>query len=65
MKVYAFVYDYQGYEENVVGIFSSLEEIKEYSKCSFNVRKYLDDNEYSLVEWELNTNKKRELKIRL
>ena len=65
MKVYAFVYDYQGYEENVVGIFSSLEEIKERSKYTFNIRKYLDNNEYALVEWELNTNKKRELKVRL
>ena len=65
MKVYAFVYDYQGYEENVVGIFSSLEEIKEYSKCTYSVRKYLDNNEYSLVEWELGTNKKREIKVRL
>ena len=38
MKVYAFVYDYQGYEENVVGIFSSLEEIKERSKYTFNIK---------------------------
>ena len=72
MKVYAIIFDYQDYEENVVGIFSTYEKAKEYLIEEFNtckytndIRKYLDDNEYSIVEWELDTNKKRKVKIRL
>lgn len=72
MKVYALVYDYQGYEENVVGIFSTHEKVKEYLiqefiECKYtnDIKKYLNDSEYSLVEWELDTNKKRKVKIPL
>ena len=72
MKVYALVFDYQGYEESVVGIFSTREKvkkylIKEFNECKYtnDIKKYLNDSEYSLVEWELDTNKQKELKISL
>ena len=72
MKVYALVYDYQGYEESVACIFSTREKVKEYLIKEFNeckytndIKKYLNDSEYSLVEWELDTNEQKELKIRL
>ena len=72
MKVYALVFDYQGYEELVVGMFSTREKVKEYLiqdfiECKYtnNIKEYLNDSEYSLVEWELDTNKKRKVKIPL
>lgn len=72
MKVYVLVFDYLGYEEQVVGIFSTHEKAEKYITEEFNIckytndiRKYLDDSEYSIVEWELDTNKKRKVKIRL
>ena len=72
MKVYAIIFDYQGYEESVIGIFSTYEKVKEYLIKEFNeykytddIKKYLNDSEYSLIEWELDTNEKKELKIRL
>lgn len=72
MKVYAIIFDYQGYEENVVGIFSTYEKAKEYLIKEFNecrytndIRKYLNDSEYSFIEREIDTNKKRKVKIRL
>ena len=72
MKVYALVYDYQGYEEEVVGIFSTHEKAEKYIAEEFNeckytndIREYLDDSGYSIVEWELDTNEKRKVKIRL
>lgn len=70
MKVYAIIFDYQGYEENVVGIFSTYEKAKEYLTKEFNnckytndIKKYLEDSDYSFIEWEINTNKKRKVKI--
>ena len=72
MKVYAIIYDYQDYEEWVVGIFSTHEKAEEYLIEDFNknkytddIKKYLNDSDYSLVEWELDTNEKKELKIQL
>ena len=72
MKVYALVFDYLGYEEQVVGIFSTHEKAETYIAEEFNtckytndIRKSLDDSEYSIVEWELATNKQRKVKIRL
>lgn len=72
MKVYALVFDYQGYEESVIGIFSTREKvekylIEEFNECKYtnDIKKYLNDSEYSLVEWELDTNKKRKVKIHL
>ena len=72
MKVYAIVFDYQGYEETVIGIFSTCEKVKEYfmeefNKCKYtnDIKKYLKDTEYSFIEWEVNTNKKRKIKISL
>lgn len=72
MKVYAIIFDYQDYEEWVVGIFSTHEKAKEYLIEDFNknkytddIKKYLNDSDYSLVEWELDTNEKKELKIQL
>ena len=72
MKVYALVFDYRGYEELVVGIFSTREKaekyiIEEFNECKYtnDIKKYLDDSEYSLVEWELDTNKQRKIKIHL
>ena len=72
MKVYALVFDYQGYEESVVGIFSTREKAEKYITEDFNECKYtndiredLDDSEYSIIEWVLDTNKKRKVKIRL
>ena len=72
MKVYALVFDYEGYEEQVAGIFSTREKaekyiIEEFKTCKYtnDIRKYLDDSEYSIVEWELDTFKKRKVKIRL
>ncbi|MDY4729544.1 MAG: hypothetical protein SPC26_05395 [Lactobacillus amylovorus] len=72
MKVYVLVFDYLGYEEQVVGIFSTQEKAEKYITEEFNtckytndIKKYLDDSEYSLVERELDTNKKQKLKIRL
>ena len=69
MKVYALVFDYRGYEELVLGIFSTYEEAKEYLVEEFNSCKYADDikeyfrdSDYSLVESELNTNKQRKIK---
>lgn len=70
MKVYAIIFDYQGYEEDVVGIFSTYEKAKEYLIEEFNenkytddIKKYLNDSDYSFIEWEINTNKKRKVKI--
>ena len=72
MKVYAIIFDYQGYEESVIGIFSTYEKAKEYLIEEFNnckytndIKVYLKDSEYSFIEWEVNTNKKRKVKIRL
>ena len=72
MKVYAIIFDYKGYEEDVVGIFSTYEKAKEYLIEEFNenkytddIKKYLNDSDYSFIEWEINTNKKRKVKIRL
>ena len=72
MKVYALVFDYQGYEEWVVSIFSTREKvekyiIEEFNKCKYtnDIREYLDDSEYSIIEWEIDTNKKIKVKIRL
>ena len=72
MKVYALVFDYQGYEESVVGIFSTREKVQEYLiqefiECKYtnDIKQYLNDSEYSLVEWEFDTNKKRKVKIPL
>ena len=72
MKVYAIIFDYQGYEESVIGIFSTYEKVKEYlieefNECKYtnDIKKYLNDSEYSFIEWELDTNKKRKVKIRL
>ena len=72
MKVYAIIYDYQDYEEWVVGIFSTHEKAEKYiteefKTCKYtnDIKKYLDNSEYSIVEWELDTNKKRKVKIRL
>ena len=71
MKVYALVYDYQGYEESVIGIFSTREKVDEYVLDEYKNLKYtdkkmfLDDSDYTLVEWELDTNEQRKLKIRL
>ena len=71
MKVYALVYDYQGYEESVLGIFSTREKVDEYVLDEYKNLKYtdkkmfLDDSDYTLVEWELDTNEQRKLKIRL
>ena len=72
MKVYAIIFDYQGYEELVVGIFSTYEKVKEYLIEDFNnckytneIKKYLKDSEYSIVEWELDTKKKKKVKIHL
>ena len=72
MKVYAIIFDYRGYEEKVVGIFSTYEKAKEYLIEDFNRYKYTDDikeyfkdSDYSLVEWELDTNKQKKLKTRL
>ena len=72
MKVYALVFDYQSYEESVVGIFSTREKVEKYITEEFNeckytndISEYLDDSEYSIIEWVLDTNKKRKVKIRL
>ena len=72
MKVYAIIFDYQGYEESVIGIFSTCEKAKEYlieefNECKYtnDIKKYLDDSEYSIIEWEIDTNKQRKIKIRL
>ena len=71
MKVYAIIYDYQDYEEWVVGIFSTHEKaeefiLKRYKETGYtNKELFLDDSEYSLVEWELDTNEQKELKIQL
>ena len=71
MKVYAIIYDYQDYEEWVVGIFSTYEKaeefiLKRYKETGYtNKELFLDDSEYSLVEWELDTNEQKELKIQL
>lgn len=72
MKVYAIIFDYKGYEENVVGIFSNYEKaeeylIEEFNNCKYtdDIRKYLRDSDYSFIEWEIDTNKKRKVKIRL
>ena len=72
MKVYALIFDYRGYEEKVVGIFSTYEKAKEYLVEDFNrykytddIKEYFQDSDYSLVEWELDTNKQKKLKTRL
>ena len=72
MKVYAIIFDYKGYEENVIGIFSTYEKaeeylIEEFNNCKYtdDIRKYLRDSDYSFIEWEIDTNKKRKVKIRL
>ena len=72
MKVYAIIFDYQGYEESVIGIFSTCEKaeeylIEEFNECKYtnDIKKYLNDSEYSFIEWEIDTNKKRKVKVRL
>ena len=72
MKVYALAYDYSGYEEEVVGIFSTREKaekyiIEDFNECKYtnDIREYLDDSGCSIVEWELDTDEKRKVKIRL
>ena len=72
MKVYAIIFDYQGYEESVIGIFSTYEKaeqylIEEFNNCKYtnDIKKYLKDSEYSFIEWEVNTNNKRKVKIHL
>lgn len=72
MKVYAIIFDYRGYEESIIGIFSTYEKAKEYLVEEFNsckytndIKKYLEDSDYSFVEWELDINKQKKLKIRL
>ena len=72
MKVNAIIFDYQRYEESVIGIFSTDEKAKEYlieefNECKYtnDIKKYLNDSEYSFIEWELDTNKKRKVKIGL
>ena len=71
MKVYAIIFDYQGYEESVIGIFSTYEKVKEYlikDLTTFHYtdfREYLNDSEYSFIEWELDTTKQRKVKVRL
>ena len=72
MKVYALVYDYSGYEEEVVGIFSTREKaekyiIEDFNECKYtnDIREYLDDSGCSIVEWELDTDEKRKVEIRL
>ena len=72
MKVYALVYDYQGYEELIVGVFSTRKKAEKYITEEFNeckytndIKEYLNDSEYSIVEWELDTNKQRKIKIHL
>ena len=72
MKVYALVYDYSGCEEEVVGIFSTREKaekyiIEDFNECKYtnDIREYLDDSGCSIVEWELDTNKQRKIKIHL
>ena len=69
MKVYAIIFDYQGYEETVVGIFSTCEKakkylIEEFNNCKYtnDIKKYFKDSDYSLIEWELDTNKKKKNK---
>ena len=70
MKVYAIISDYQGYDEDVVGIFSTYEKAKEYLIKDLtifhytDIKKYLRDINYSFIEWEIDTNKKRKAKIR-
>ena len=72
MKVYALVFDYQGYEEVVVGMFSTREKAEKYiteefNECKYtnNIKEYLDDSEYSIIEWDLDTHKQRKIKIHL
>lgn len=72
MKIYAIIFDYQGYEESVIGAFSTCEKakgylIKEFNECKYtnDIKKYLDDSEYSFIEWELDTNKQRRVEIHL
>lgn len=71
MKFYAIIFDYQGYEESVIGVFSTYEKAKQYLIEEFNECKYtdkkmfLDDSDYTLVEWELDTNKQRRVEIHL
>lgn len=72
MKVYALVYDYLGYEEEFAGIFSTQEKaekyiIEEFNECKYtnDIREYLDDSRYSIVEWDIDTNEKRKVKIHL
>ena len=72
MKVYALVFDYEGYEEQFAGIFSTREKaekyiIEDFNECKYtnDIREYLDDSGCSIVEWELDTDEKRKVKIRL
>ena len=72
MKVYAIIFDCHGCEKDIVGIFSTYEQavqyvIKEFNNCQYtnDIREYLRDRDYSFIEWEINTNKKRKVKIRL
>ena len=72
MKVYALVFDYLGYEEEVAGIFSTHEKAEKYiteefKTCKYtnDIKEYLDDSGYSIVECELDTDRKRKVEIRL
>ena len=72
MKVYALVFDYEGREESIVGMFSTHEKAEKYINEEFNeckytndIKEYLDDSGYSIVECELDTDRKRKVEIRL
>ena len=39
----------------------------EFNECKYtnDIKKYLNDSEYSFIEWEIDTNKQRKVKIHL
>lgn len=53
MKVYAIIYDYKGYEEQVKKLFSTKDKALEYWRDGNN---YIED---TLVAWELDTQKQK------
>lgn len=64
-KVYCTIFDYQGYNERMLGIYEHENDavkrlVTEAQELGYdNVADYMEENELSLAEWECNLNNRR------
>lgn len=54
MKIYAVFFDFNGYEENFNGVFSTFEKAYQYINNEYNGN--FEDLEHAIVEIEVDTN---------